>query len=85
MSESKEPEVTMLAEKTGRSVVVTGGARGIGLAVGQRFARAGDNVLLLDRDSSVEAAGADLARETGHDILRIRLRCDRCGGRGRDV
>ena len=55
----------MVAEKTGRSVVVTGGARGIGLAVGRRFARAGDNVLLLDRDPSVESAGADLARETG--------------------
>ncbi|MDX2484970.1 MAG: SDR family NAD(P)-dependent oxidoreductase [Pseudodonghicola sp.] len=57
--------------KTGRSVVVTGGARGIGLAVGRRFAGAGDNVVLLDRDPSVVEAGGDLARETGTKSVGI--------------
>lgn len=35
-----------------KCVVVTGGAGGIGLAIGQRFGRAGSNVVLLDQDES---------------------------------
>src|SRR4028119_794047 len=35
---------------SGRTVVVTGGARGIGRAVVERFAAAGDDVLALGRD-----------------------------------
>ena len=55
----------MSGENRERTVIVTGGARGIGLAIGQRFARAGDNVLLLDRDPTVVAAGSALAEDTG--------------------
>jgi len=53
------------SENSGRTIVVTGGARGIGFAAGQRFARAGDNVVLLDREELVVKAGADLAKESG--------------------
>ena len=55
----------MASGNSGRTIVVTGGARGIGLAIGQRFARAGENVVLLDREESVVTAGADLAKESG--------------------
>jgi 3-oxoacyl-[acyl-carrier protein] reductase len=49
---------------SGKSVLVTGGARGIGLAVGEAFVRSGARVTLLDRDADqlTEAAasiGAD--------------------------
>lgn len=44
-----------------RRVVVTGAARGIGLAIGQAFAEAGATVLLVDRDPQVNDAAANLA------------------------
>ena len=34
-----------------KCVVITGGASGIGLAVGRRFGRAGARVVLLDQDA----------------------------------
>jgi NAD(P)-dependent dehydrogenase (short-subunit alcohol dehydrogenase family) len=44
-----------------RTVVVTGGAKGIGLAVVERFAALGDEVIALGRD---EAALARLSTKT---------------------
>jgi NAD(P)-dependent dehydrogenase (short-subunit alcohol dehydrogenase family) len=42
-------------EPGSRTVVVTGGARGIGRAVAQRFADAGDEVIVLGRDGAALA------------------------------
>jgi NAD(P)-dependent dehydrogenase (short-subunit alcohol dehydrogenase family) len=42
----------------GRTAVVTGGARGIGLAVGQALSREGANVVLADVDGPAAAASA---------------------------
>jgi 2-dehydro-3-deoxy-L-rhamnonate dehydrogenase (NAD+) len=43
----------------GRRAIVTGGARGIGLAVAQRFAESGARVALWDRDETTVTAEAD--------------------------
>lgn len=43
---------------TGSSVVVTGAARGIGLAIGEAFRTWGANVALIDRDAAEVAAAA---------------------------
>lgn len=44
---------------TGRTVIVTGAARGVGQAIGEHFLRAGASVYLVDADAdAVEAAAA---------------------------
>ena len=45
----------------GRTAIITGGSRGIGLAIGQRLAEAGANVVLTSRDQeSADAAAAQV-------------------------
>lgn len=55
----------MIDATKGRTAVVTGGGRGIGLAIGRRFAQNGDNVVLLDLDPGVADAAGRIAEETG--------------------
>jgi 3-oxoacyl-[acyl-carrier protein] reductase len=43
----------------GRSAIVTGGARGIGLAVAERLAASGARVVLWDRDGAAAAAASE--------------------------
>lgn len=54
----------------GQRAAVTGAGRGIGLAVAAALAEAGAEVILLDRSTEVESAGAALTAQ-GH-----RVRCD---------
>jgi len=59
----------MFTSVAGRSVVVTGGTRGIGKGIARVFVRAGANVLVTGRDSeSAEAAVDELAKEGGGQV-----------------
>ena len=50
----------------GRTALITGSSKGIGLAVAQWFAREGVNVCLVARSGEVlEKEGAAIAKETG--------------------
>jgi len=59
-----------------RTAVVTGGARGIGLAIVQRYLQEGARVAIADIDSAAaEQAGAALKAELGGDtpVMAVRL------------
>jgi NAD(P)-dependent dehydrogenase (short-subunit alcohol dehydrogenase family) len=48
-----------LISLTGRTAVVTGGARGLGKAIANRLAEAGANVVIGDRDAALAQSAAD--------------------------
>ena len=50
----------------GKTVVIFGGSRGLGLAMGREFSRAGAHVVLTARDEQeLERAAADIAEQGG--------------------
>ena len=48
-----------------QTAVIVGAARGIGYAIAREFAKEGANLALVDREKSVSAAAAGLAKEFG--------------------
>ena len=66
---------TALFDLTGRVAIITGGSKGLGLAIGQGFAAAGASVVLVSRtESEIVAAAKAVEQETGRTVLGIR--CD---------
>jgi len=56
----------MFTSLQGRSAIVTGGSKGIGRGIAERFAAAGVNVLITARNQTdIDAAVADLADQPG--------------------
>ena len=54
------------------AVVITGGAKGIGHAIADRFAELGATVTLVDLDPDVEAVASQLAERRGTEVLGVR-------------
>ena len=66
---------TALFDLTGRVAIITGGSKGLGLAIGQGFAAAGASVVLVSRtESEIVAAAKTVEQETSRTVLGIR--CD---------
>ncbi len=63
-----------MRELAGRTAFVTGGASGIGLALGRAFAQAGMKVMLADIEPDALAAALETLREFGPDVRGVR--CD---------
>jgi NAD(P)-dependent dehydrogenase (short-subunit alcohol dehydrogenase family) len=66
----KETEERM-RHLVGKTAFVTGGASGIGLALGRAFAQAGMKVMLADIETGALAEAVAELRDTGHDIHAI--------------
>jgi NAD(P)-dependent dehydrogenase (short-subunit alcohol dehydrogenase family) len=65
MAEESRPLAELISLR-GRTAVVTGGARGIGLAIARRLAEAGAHVVIADREEDVaERAAGELEGEGG--------------------
>ncbi len=58
---------------TGTSVVITGGASGIGLVTARTFAAEGAQPVLWDRTDQVTAIAAQLSKETGQTVLGVQV------------
>jgi NAD(P)-dependent dehydrogenase (short-subunit alcohol dehydrogenase family) len=56
---------------SGRTAIVTGGARGLGYAIAQALARSGASVVLADLLPTVEDSAATLAGDTGTKTLGV--------------
>jgi len=61
--------IQQIFDFSGKTVVITGGAKGIGFAIAQRFAEAGANVVISDIDEKV---GKEKAKALGEKCVFIK-------------
>ena len=61
----------MMRDLVGKTAFVTGGASGIGLALGRTFAEAGMRVMLADIETDALAGAVDHLRQAGFDVRGI--------------
>ena len=74
VSDKSIPELVSLE---GRAAVITGGARGIGLAIARRFAESGASVLIGDLDKKSAEDAAESLSTFGHRALGVEFdACD---------
>ncbi len=65
-------DIERLISLTGRTAVVTGGARGIGAAIGRRLAEAGAVVILADLDPvAASERASEVAAGTGGSVIGV--------------
>ena len=60
-----------MRELAGKTAFVTGGASGIGLALGRAFAQAGMKVMLADIEAEALAAAVESLRDVGPDVRSV--------------
>lgn len=71
----------MFTPLEGRSVIVTGGSKGIGKGIARVFARAGANVLIGARDeATLRAAAEDIAKEGSGRVETVQADVSRVDG-----
>ena len=61
----------------GKTALITGASRGIGLAIARTFARAGANVVLNARKAEVLAGAVDAITEEGHQARALAMNAGR--------
>ena len=62
---------TIMRDFAGKTAFVTGGASGIGLALGQAFVEAGMKVMLADIETDALAAAVESLRKSGSDVRGV--------------
>ncbi|HEY0757998.1 MAG TPA: SDR family NAD(P)-dependent oxidoreductase [Acidisarcina sp.] len=63
---------------TGKTVVITGGSRGLGFALASEFGRSGANLVLAARDGDELARARDLLLERGHISSERQVQLEVC-------
>jgi NAD(P)-dependent dehydrogenase (short-subunit alcohol dehydrogenase family) len=64
-------QLQSLFDLTGRTAIITGGSRGIGLAIAEGFAAAGARIVIASRKAAACEAAAEWLRGMGGDALGV--------------
>jgi 2-deoxy-D-gluconate 3-dehydrogenase len=83
------PTIAEMMDLSGKTAIVTGGAKGIGFGISARLAEAGADLLVADRDADAAEAAAHQLTDRGHrahafpvdvsdeeDVVRLMTGCE---------